>query len=1580
MKEQINKILILVLLVLPVMVSSQIEFTEHNYNFDNMPAYSSANIPVDMDGDGDIDFIGLPSADYATNVWVENLGNGNFNVHEITGFDNNSDRKFSVDLDNDGDIDFLGSNGVHTYWLENTGNNNFTHTVLPNVPFLRVFSPRDLDGDGYIDLFGTNAFGDITTIYWYKNDGSQNFTQQTLAVSSFSINSLNEDIGDLDNDGDLDIIVKADLLNGDGSKLLIFENNGNNNFTEHVIASVTNRINTLFNAKILTADFDADNDKDIFSIEEESGGEIKVYWYENDGSLNFTKHFLHNFGTVLFESIQLQDINKDGLLDMVFGSYENGNKLSWYENNNNQSFIEYAIPNISYSPSDIQVVDINDDGNHEIITKGSIYENDGLQNFTKISLNPQGKIHYTVDLDNDGDLDLATSENSSLIWLENQLITNPEPPLEDTPYQAPVLSDENYIYTLAPQTEMLNTDNIALNKDAIESIIYFDGLGRPKQQVGIKQSGTGKDIITHIGYDEFGRQAQDFLPYVPSSSDIAGSFRTDNQENAINGYYQTHYAPDLDATPNPYSEKLFEASPLNRILEQTAPGADWKAGSTIDANGHTDGHTIKFDYQSNTLDTNDDNQDNVRLFRVSLNANYKPTLVNDKATDYYAANQLYKTVTKDENWTANQADAKAKNHTTEEFKDKQGRVILKRTYNANTTNTSIKNTKHDTYYVYDDYGNLTYVIPPRANINNNASTRTRALNELCYQYRYDERNRLVRKKIPGKGWESIVYDKLDRPILTQDRNLKDQNKWLFTKYDAFGRVVYTGKYTSDKTRIQLQNIAKTYSAENQFEQRQASTIGDTNINYTHHSFPENNLKVLTINYYDDYNFNVDGGTNPLDVLGIPTTTNTKSLATASQVRVLGTDQWVNTVTYYDKKARPIYSYTNNNYLNTVDIIKTQLDFIGNVQRTVARHTKDTNPTIKTIDRFTYDHANRLVKQTQQINNEEVEIIAENEYDELGQLIKKGVGNQPLNKHLQTIDYTYNIRGWLKGINDAEQALTDDLFAFKINYNTISTTAGGNSRLLTQELYNGNISETIWRTANDNKKRGYGYKYDALNRIKRARYKAGENLTTEKQFFDIKGVNYDKNGNIKRLDRFSPTAGFDGNEETDHLTYTYYQLSNRLKSVTDATGNANGFKDGNTSNNDYSYDVNGNLTSDANKGITSISYNHLNLPTEIKFDNSNTKKINYTYSADRTKLRKITNDNGNITITDYADNFVYENNTLKQFYHKEGYVEPNGNTYQYFYQLKDIWGNTRITFADTDGNGTIEIAQNEIKREQNYYPFGLEHKGYNNVIVGAKNNLKTYQRQEFTEDLGLNTHEWKFRMSDPAIGRFWQIDPLAEDYTYNSTYAFQENKMGMGVELEGLELFDFKMSFTDNLKLNFHAAKSFVKSLAKTGELGTPEGQFNVIIGLGKAIASPVETGRAIVNNISQTATDLNSTDPKVKGEAFGKSAAFIAETAVGAELANLAKVSKVATLTDDVAKLSKDAINVLQKEKSFLQKALDSDFKQLQNGKDQIARELKSGNKPNEHGIVKEVNKTIPESIKYKQNRINEINSTINKQ
>ena len=232
-------------------------------------------------------------------------------------------------------------------------------------------------------------------------------------------------------------------------------------------------------------------------------------------------------------------------------------------------------------------------------------------------------------------------------------------------------------------------------------------------------------------------------------------------------------------------------------------------------------------------------------------------------------------------------------------------------------------------------------------------------------------------------------------------------------------------------------------------------------------------------------------------------------------------------------------------------------------------------------------------------------------------------------------------------------------------------------------------------------------------------------------------------------------------------------------------------------------------------------------TEIKFNNSNTQKINYILDATGTKLRKVTNDNGNITTTDYSGNFIYENGSLRQFFHPEGYVEPNGSGgYTYVYNYKDQVQNVRLSYADLDGNGSINPST-EILHERSYYPFGLLHKGYNNQINGVVNNYKQYQDQEFTEDLGLNVHEWKYRFSDPAIGRFWSVDPLADDYRYQSPYNFSENRVIDGVELEGLEYVTVHHIMNGNSHISTTSTDFYRMTDKEINDRnGTPAGAYN----------------------------------------------------------------------------------------------------------------------------------------------------------
>ncbi len=336
------------------------------------------------------------------------------------------------------------------------------------------------------------------------------------------------------------------------------------------------------------------------------------------------------------------------------------------------------------------------------------------------------------------------------------------------------------------------------------------------------------------------------------------------------------------------------------------------------------------------------------------------------------------------------------------------------------------------------------------------------------------------------------------------------------------------------------------------------------------------------------------------------------------------------------------------------------------------------------------------------------------------------------------------------------------------YNDVATT--------TNKLYNGNISQTSWNTLSDNPSGNlisseYTYTYDALNRITSAIDDTGR--------YNLTSVAYDKNGNITALNRKGRiNSGATSFGVMDNLVYTY-DSGNKLKKVLDNGNDNYGFKDGANLTTEYTYDVNGNLITDANKGITNILYNHLDLPTRITVNGQN---IDYVYDATGTKVRKTVNN----ATTDYAGNYVYENGILQFFNHAEGYVTPStNNDYNYVYQYKDQINNVRLSYSDLDGNGSINPST-EILHERNYYPFGLLQKGYNNVINGTVNNRHQYQDQEFTEDLGLNVHEWKFRFSDPAIGRFWSVDPLADIYSYQSPYAFSENRVIDSYELEGLE--------------------------------------------------------------------------------------------------------------------------------------------------------------------------------------------------
>ncbi|WP_458628628.1 DUF6443 domain-containing protein [Winogradskyella sp. PC D3.3] len=1020
----------------------------------------------------------------------------------------------------------------------------------------------------------------------------------------------------------------------------------------------------------------------------------------------------------------------------------------------------------------------------------------------------------------------------------------------------------------------LKQGGVANTIEKIENVTYFDGFGKVKQSIGVKQTPNQKDILQHVEYDEFGRASKQYL--VLPTAQNSGNYIS-NPVSQITNYYQSNFADQ-----HPYSEVRYDNSPLNRKLESTSPGDAWQ----IINNSDTD-HTAKYEYGLNT--TNE-------VFRIDINEN---NASNPFAISYYARGELIKNTIKNANWKLSDGLLNTK----DVFTDKNGKKIVEFSYENN--NGTIK--KLSTYYVYDDNSNLRYVLTPKlvdqiqgvtlddyyetwlendfleqgdagllntsfSVINNRLSFRAKRLHgglslsqkilknqtvkilntsspipdmvlgpinayfnqlvdpsgnpisaqigvakivngnlvidrtsaaaydtisiaiyidlnifpvdqqqldDLAFQYKYDEFNRQIEQKVPGKDWEYVVYDQLDRPILTQDANLRGQDNWLFNKYDVFGRVIYSGLYTNSATRVALQTQVDDFINSNtnkaNVETRTPVPVpfGGVNLNYSIGAFPNNNVEVLTVNYFDDYNFTDSSlPTMPTQILGQEVTDRTKGLLTATWTKVLGsTNVWSKSYTFYNKKAQVIDVYEKN-HLGGYTENKSKLDFRGKVEESETNHKRlNSSTNLKIVDYFEYDHVERPTKHYQKINSQQEELISLNTYNELGQLESKKVGGaNSSSQGLQTMDYTYNIKGWLTNLNDVN-SLGADLFAYNLKYNDAIEGSA-----VSDPMYNGNIRQSIWKSAHNNTKKSYVYNYDKLNRFERSNYREGNTLTSGAGKFETYSLRYDTNGNIKTLSRNNQSG-----TQMDKLGYAYDD-GNKLLSIGDLTNNTSGFNDGYTAQtgsfepHDYYYDSNGNLIKDKNKNISLIEYNHLDLVERVTIGIG--RKIEFTYDANGTKLQmKMFLGNKAVTV-DYLGGFQYVSTRLLSFPTAEGYVINDVGTYKYVYTYSDHLGNNRLSYHDSDNSNTV--SSSEIQSNTDYYAMGLIHDGQYVSGYASRHNYK-FQGKELLNYGDYNMYDFGSRMYDPSVGRWFNTDPQNQ---FSSPYLAMGNNPVMFIDPNG----------------------------------------------------------------------------------------------------------------------------------------------------------------------------------------------------
>ncbi len=1026
-------------------------------------------------------------------------------------------------------------------------------------------------------------------------------------------------------------------------------------------------------------------------------------------------------------------------------------------------------------------------------------------------------------------------------------------------------TERNHIITYTPNQTWTSTTTLptSTKEQSRKSKQFFDGLGRPLQTVAVESSPAGNDVIQSVAYDAFGRQYITYLPFATGAGNN-GQYHEDATNplnwNAYYGSTEDDYA---------FAQTKFEDSPLNRPIEQGAPGQDWELGG---------GHTIQSSYETNVAN---------QVFRWYVDyTSYLPETVGGA---YYPADELYKNITIDE-----------EGHQVVEFQNKRGRTVLKKVQTAFNPSQTSHIGWTNTYYVYDDYDNLIFVLPPKlvddihSSVTSNYTVHNSRIQNLAFQYKYDSRQRLVEKRVPGSQWVYLVYDDRDRLVMTQDGNQRSASlgtprNWTVTKYDALNRPAITGIYTHG-TVVDQSTMAGLISTTNFSESYDGSTGF---YGYTNTVWPTSDVEVLTVNYYDDYNFlslqgfdlpdndfDYQNPGTPYEFTNFPTV---KGQITGSQTKILGSDRFLRSVSYYDDRYRPIQLITEN-HKGTIDRISNHFDFIGNLLKSRSDHwkaydvvwtslvyttayandlvrdsgtswsagagsenilpagedgwvemvvsegykrrmiglsevigsgywtsidyaiylnsnliaqvresgsgSKATTPfqegdvlrverinntvyykkngstfytsTISsstqlvvdaslyndgasiddayasfgipneedlaltlTYRTYNYDHMGRLLDVRHQINGQSEVMLAESSYNELGELKEKdlhSLDNGATRK--QSVDYRYNIRGWLTSINNAgliQNSLnndSDDFYGMEIGYH--NNLPG----MASIAAHNGNISSIKYSIKNSSEgihEVGYKFTYDRLNRITLADYRSkASGSWTDVAKYTVEGITYDLNGNITGLTRKSDSGG-----NMDVLSYNYdsgTNYSNQLHYVNDS-GDANeGFKNGNTGTDDYTYDANGNMNQDLNKGITDIVYNYLNLPQKVTFDAI--KYINYYYDAGGIKVRQEVFEDGVVAkITDYMGETIQEDNLITQISHDEGRLMPDRNgqnevlSYQYQYHLTDHLGNVRVTFGDEDVDSYTATMETDVQSTQD-----LEEAIFSNMDTRVINSL------------------------------------------------------------------------------------------------------------------------------------------------------------------------------------------------------------------------------------------------------------------
>ena len=835
-----------------------------------------------------------------------------------------------------------------------------------------------------------------------------------------------------------------------------------------------------------------------------------------------------------------------------------------------------------------------------------------------------------------------------------------------------------------------------------------------------------------VDFIEYDRMGRDSVKWLLKMSDGNGNFVP---LSAFQGAYD-----------NPYSKTRYDV--LGRPVIQQGPGRDWTGRPVVSGYGANYG------------------SDQVRHYSVDSSGQLT-------CTGFYNPAALSKVTVTDE-------DGKP----SVKYDDKLGRTVMQ----SHAPDAY-------THYVYNDMGQLAYVLPPAAA--DNLPVRAAAypetneyIQKFAYTYKYDNRGNRIYKKLPGCEPIFMVYDSAERMVLAQDGNQRVRNQWTCIVYDVFGRVVMTGLETispgySHQTLI---TIYASRLVKGEFDR--SSTVHHSGYSNNMTTFPDG---ILSVNYYDDYGFiplqwNVTyqrlictALTDYDSAYPANSTPNGKGLLTGTRVYKLGsTNEYTATAYYYNDKGEVVQTQSSDAQMAGGAEFR-QLDFNGKPLKSLKEQQIEGGTIVREAYSYTYDHAGRTLKTTYKVDEQPEIELSSNIYDGYGRLSEKGRHNDT-----ERDEYSYNIRNWITEIRSGD--FRGNFYYTDNPYSPI-------------RYYNGNIAYYTWTYGSDLPK-GYLNTYDEQDRLSSSEYREGH-MPAQIANRNKETFRYDKMGNIIQLNRYDNAGVL-----TDDLAFTY--SGNQIQTVADAAGSQSAFnlkeyRDLSSAAVQFAYDANGNPAMDLDRDAVTIRYNRLNLPDTIQFRNGS--QIINSYDAAGRKLKTLYRERRSATLNPlsllpgqvhgyapgeakektvyYSGNILYHEDRehrdpdYAMINNAEGYtklVYGTPDVYTPYYYRRDHLGNVREV-RDIAARATVQRTQ--------YYASGLPWGESTLRAPGA--NTMLYNGKEYVEAHGLDEFDYGARGYYATVMRFGTIDPKAEKYYSYSPYAYCLNNPVKNIDPDGMDV-------------------------------------------------------------------------------------------------------------------------------------------------------------------------------------------------